>query len=53
MLAYLLDTDICIHVLKHRDRRLAERFKAGDGRAALHAGQIRAGLERKGQTIGA
>ena len=96
MIAFLLDTDICIHVLKHRDRGLAETFKANDGRmaisdvtlfelaygaeryqdpqqrlaviegfaarlellpfdsrAALHAGQIRAGLERKGEMIGA
>ncbi len=35
MLVYLLDTDICIHVLKHRSRALAERFKANDGRMAV------------------
>jgi tRNA(fMet)-specific endonuclease VapC len=35
MLAYLLDTDICIHVLKNRSRTLAERFKINDGRMAV------------------
>lgn len=96
MLAYLLDTDICIHALKKRSSTLAEIFKAHDGRlaisdvtlfelyygaerydepaarvaiiesftarlevlpfdnrAALHAGNIRAVLERRGQIIGA
>jgi tRNA(fMet)-specific endonuclease VapC len=95
-LAYLLDTDICIHALKRRKAALAERFSAHDGRmavsdvtlfelyygaeryddpaartaiiesfaarlevlpfdtrAALHAGNIRATLERQGQNIGA
>lgn len=96
MLAYLLDTDICIHALKKRNSTLAEIFKAHDGRmaisdvtlfelyygaerydepaarvaiiesftarlevlpfdsrAALHAGNIRAALERRGQINGA
>lgn len=96
MLAYLLDTDVCIHALKNRNRNLAAAFTAHDGRmavsdvtlfelyygagrytdpagriaiiesfaarleilpfdskAALHAGNIRATLERQGQTIGA
>jgi tRNA(fMet)-specific endonuclease VapC len=96
MLAYLLDTDICIHALKKRNAALIEAFTAHDGRmaisdvtlfelyygaeryddpatrialiesfaarleilpfdsrAALHAGNIRATLERKGQMIGA
>jgi tRNA(fMet)-specific endonuclease VapC len=96
MLAYLLDTDICIYALKGRSRGLAEKFKANDGRMALsdvtlfelhygaekyaepasrivvieafaarlellpfdsraahHAGQIRAALERQGEIIGA
>ncbi|MGH6854072.1 MAG: tRNA(fMet)-specific endonuclease VapC [Aestuariivirga sp.] len=35
MLAYLLDTDICIHALKKRSRSLAERFAAHDGRMAV------------------
>lgn len=96
MLAYLLDTDICIHSLKARSPKLATRFAANDGRmaicdvtlfellygaeryaepsvriqviqtfvarlevlpfdsrAAQHAAQIRASLERKGEGIGA
>jgi len=96
MLAYLLDTDICIHALKKRNAALIEAFTAHDGRmavsdvtlyelyygaeryddpatriavienfaarleilpfdsrAALHAGNIRARLERQGQIIGA
>ena len=96
MLAYLLDTDICIHALKNRSRALVDAFTANDGRmaissvtlfelyygaeryadpasriaiiesfaarlellhfdskAALHAGNIRATLERQGQMIGA
>lgn len=96
MLAYLLDTDICIHALKKRNATLIEAFTAHDGRmaisdvtlyelyygaeryddpatriavienfaarlevlpfdsrAALHAGNIRARLERQGQIIGA
>ena len=96
MLAYLLDTDICIHALKRRSATLASHFKSNDGRmaisditlfelaygaekydvpqqrlaiieaftarleiipfdsrAALHAGEIRATLERQGQMIGA
>lgn len=96
MLAYLLDTDICIHALKRRNATLADAFSAHDGRmavsdvtlyelyygaeryddpgariaiiesfaarlevlafdsrAALHAGNIRATLERRGQMIGA
>lgn len=96
MLAYLLDTDICIHALKKRNAKLAAAFTAQDGRmavsdvtlyglyygaeryddpaariaiiesftarleiipfesrAALHAGNIRATLERRGQMIGA
>lgn len=96
MLAYLLDTDICIHALKRRNPALAQAFTAHDGRmaisditlfelyhgaeryedpasriailenfaarldilpfdskAALHAGNIRATLERQGQIIGA
>jgi tRNA(fMet)-specific endonuclease VapC len=96
MLAYLLDTDICIHALKKRNAALLEAFTAHDGRmavsdvtlyelyygaeryddpaqriaiiesfaarlevlpfdtrAALHAGNIRATLERQGQMIGA
>jgi tRNA(fMet)-specific endonuclease VapC len=96
MLAYLLDTDICIHALKKRNATLMEAFTTHDGRmavsdvtlyelyygaeryedpsariavienfaarlevlpfdtrAALHAGNIRATLERKGQMIGA
>ena len=95
MLAYLLDTDICIHALKKRNATLIEAFTAHDGRmavsdvtlyelhygaeryddpatriavienfaarleilpfdsrAALHAGNIRARLERQGQIIG-
>jgi tRNA(fMet)-specific endonuclease VapC len=95
MLDYLLDTDICIHVLKGRSPSLLQRFKANDGRmavsdvtlfelcygaemyedpsarlaviesfiarlevipfesrAARHAGQLRAMLERRGQGIG-
>jgi tRNA(fMet)-specific endonuclease VapC len=35
MLTFLLDTDICIHVLKHRSRSLAERFAANDGRMGI------------------
>jgi tRNA(fMet)-specific endonuclease VapC len=96
MLAYLLDTDICIHALTKRNTLLIDAFTAHDGRmalsdvtlselyygakrsedparriaiiesfaarldilpfdtrAALHAGNIRATLERQGQTIGA
>jgi tRNA(fMet)-specific endonuclease VapC len=96
MLAYLLDTDICIHALKKRNTLLVDAFTAHDGRmavsdvtlyelyygaeryenpaqriaiiesfaarlevipfdtrAALHAGNIRATLERRGRTIGA
>lgn len=96
MLAYLLDTDICIHALKKRNAALIDAFTAHDGRmavsdvtlyelyygaeryddpaariailenfaarlevlpfdtrAALHAGNIRATLERQGQMIGA
>lgn len=96
MLAFLLDTDICIHALKKRNAALIEAFTAHDGRmavsdvtlyelyygaeryddpasriaiienfaarldvlpfdtrAALHAGNIRATLERQGQIIGA
>lgn len=96
MLAYLLDTDICIHALKKRNAALVEAFTAHDGRmalsdvslfelyygaeryddpaariaviegftarleilpfdsrAALHAGNIRATLERQGSMIGA
>lgn len=96
MLAYLLDTDICIHALKKRNAALAQAFTAHEGRmavsdvtlyelyygaeryddpasriaiiegfaarldilpfdtrAALHAGNIRATLERQGRTIGA
>ena len=96
MLAYLLDTDICIHALKRRSPALSSKFEsqAGrmavsdvtlfelcygaeryddpqqrlaviegfaarldvlpfDSRAAQHAGQIRATLERQGQMIGA
>ena len=96
MLAYLLDTDICIHALKKRNAALIEAFTAHNGRmavsdvtlyelyygaeryddpatriavienfaarleilpfdsrAALHAGNIRARLERQGQIIGA
>ena len=96
MLAYLLDTDICIHALKKRNATLLDAFTAHDGRmavsdvtlyelyygaeryddpaariailesfaarleilpfdtrAALHAGNIRATLERQGQMIGA
>ena len=96
MLAYLLDTDICIHALKKRNAGLIDAFSAHDGRmavsdvtlyelyfgaeryddpaarvailenfaarleilpfdtrAALHAGNIRATLERQGQMIGA
>lgn len=96
MLAYLLDTDICIHAMKGRNPELLAQFKVNDGRmavsdvtlfelrygaekyadpaarlavlesftarleilpfdsrAAHHAGQIRATLERKGQNIGA
>lgn len=95
MLAYLLDTDICIHALKRRNATLLDAFAAHDGRmavsdvtlyelyygaeryedpaariaiiegfaarlevipfdtrAALHAGNIRATLERRGQIIG-
>jgi tRNA(fMet)-specific endonuclease VapC len=96
MLAYLLDTDICIHALKKRNAALIDAFTTHDGRmavsdvtlyelyygaeryddpaariailenfaarlevlpfdtrAALHAGNIRAKLERQGQMIGA
>ena len=96
MLAYLLDTDICIHALKQRNPALAGKFESHtgrmaisdvtlfelcygaeryddpqqrlaviegfaarlevlpfDSRAAQHAGQIRATLERQGQMIGA
>jgi tRNA(fMet)-specific endonuclease VapC len=96
MLAYLLDTDICIHALKKRNAALIDAFTTHDGRmavsdvtlyelyygaeryddpaariailenfaarlevlpfdtrAALHAGNIRATLERQGQMIGA
>lgn len=96
MLAYLLDTDICIHALKRRNASLIDAFAAHDGRmavsdvtlselyygaeryddpasriaiiesfaarlevlpfdsrAALHAGNIRASLERQGRMIGA
>ena len=96
MLAYLLDTDICIHALKKRNTLLVDAFTAHDGRmavsdvtlyelyygaeryedpasriaiiegfaarletlpfdtrAALHAGNIRATLERQGRTIDA
>jgi tRNA(fMet)-specific endonuclease VapC len=35
MLAYLLDTDICIHALKKRNAALAEAFAAQDGRMAV------------------
>ena len=95
MLAYLLDTDICIHALKRRNQSLAAQFEANDGRmaisdvtlfelaygaekyaepqqrlaiiesfaarlellpfesrAAFHAAEIRASLERAGQMIG-
>lgn len=35
MLAYLLDTDICIHALKKRNASLLEAFTAHDGRMAV------------------
>jgi tRNA(fMet)-specific endonuclease VapC len=35
MLAYLLDTDICIHALKKRNPALIEAFTAHDGRMAV------------------
>jgi len=35
MLAYLLDTDICIHALKRRSAALTESFAAHDGRIAV------------------
>jgi tRNA(fMet)-specific endonuclease VapC len=35
MLDYLLDTDICIYVLKARNPALLQRFKANDGRMAV------------------
>lgn len=35
MLAYLLDTDICIHALKKRNTALIEAFSAHDGRMAV------------------
>jgi len=35
MLAYLLDTDICIHALKTRNATLVEAFTAHDGRMAV------------------
>ena len=35
MLAYLLDTDICIHALKKRNASLIESFTAHDGRMAV------------------
>ena len=35
MLAYLLDTDICIHALKKRNAALLEAFTAHDGRMAV------------------
>ncbi|PZF76778.1 VapC toxin family PIN domain ribonuclease [Aestuariivirga litoralis] len=35
MLAYLLDTDICIHALKKRNAGLVEAFTAHDGRMAV------------------
>ncbi|HUR43395.1 MAG TPA: tRNA(fMet)-specific endonuclease VapC [Aestuariivirga sp.] len=35
MLAYLLDTDICIHALKRRSASLATHFRANDGRMAV------------------
>ncbi len=96
MLAYLLDTDVCIHALKRRNSALIDAFTAHDGRmavsdvtlfelyygaeryddpaqriaiiesftarlevlpfdsrAALHAGNIRAALESRGEMIGA
>lgn len=96
MLRYMLDTDICIRVLRERPQSARERFNAEaeglcissvtlgellygaeksarpahhrrqvdsfaallqvldfDGPAALHFAEIRASLERKGQSIGA
>jgi len=96
MLRYMLDTDICIRVLRDRPQSARERFNAEaeglcissvtlgellygaeksarpahhrrqvdsfaallqvldfDGPAALHFAEIRASLERKGQSIGA
>ena len=96
MLAYLLDTDVCIPALKRRNSALIDAFTAHDGRmavsditlfelhhgaeryddpaqriaiiesftarlevlpfdsrAALHAGNIRAALESRGEMIGA
>ena len=35
MLAYLLDTDICIHAMKRRSASLAAHFKTNDGRMAI------------------
>jgi tRNA(fMet)-specific endonuclease VapC len=35
MLAYLLDTDICIHALKKRNAALLDAFTAHDGRMAV------------------
>ncbi len=35
MLAYLLDTDICIHAMKGRSAGLVAQFKTNDGRMAI------------------
>jgi tRNA(fMet)-specific endonuclease VapC len=37
MLRYLLDTNICIYVIKHRPAEVRERFNANQGRMAISA----------------
>jgi len=54
---YLLDTNICVYVLKRRPPEVLERFEAMrvlpfDEEAALAGARLRAYLERAGRRIG-
>ncbi|MGN0203041.1 MAG: PIN domain-containing protein [Coprococcus sp.] len=49
---YMLDTNICIYVIKHRPPTVIQNFLKFDHYAAEEYGKIRAELERNGTPIG-
>ena len=50
---YVLDTNICIHVLKHRDRRLLHKFRAIRhlGVSTVTLGELNYGIENGSSSL--
>jgi tRNA(fMet)-specific endonuclease VapC len=49
MIEYMLDSDICIYVMKNRGTALWRRFDEADGRLSISSiayGELRAGVEK-------